>query len=102
MIRIAVVALLLILAIGPAKASEISQSLLDAEQAQCSTICSQEHGESKCASYCTCVMDRIRTEITLEEYRPIAMAMANGQEADSNSMTKLSDISTACERDSFQ
>ena len=102
MIRIAVIALTLLLTLGPAGSSEIPQSLLDADHAQCSTVCSQAQDESQCANYCTCVTDRMRNEFTLEEYTPMAMAMAEGQQADSNSMTKLSDIATVCVRDSFQ
>jgi|GEM_PF-6292695 len=102
MTRAAVVALSLLLAVKLAGASEIPQSLLDADYAQCFSVCSRAQDESQCIKYCSCVTDRERTEFTLDEYMPMAMAMAAGQQADSKSMTKLSDIATACVRDSFQ
>lgn len=102
MMRTIAVALSLLLATGPASASEIPQSFLDADYTHCLAACSERQAESQCAKYCSCVTDSMQTDFTLEEYTPMSMAMATGQQADAESVAKLGDIATACIRDTFQ
>jgi len=101
MIRTIVVVLPLLLTTGLAGASEIPQTFLDGDYAQCHSACSQARDESKCATY-WCVTDTMRSDFTLEEYMPMATAMAAGQQADSNSVAKLGGITTTCVREAFQ
>lgn len=102
MMRTMVVALALLLVTGSAGASEIPQTFLDADYAQCFSACGQAQDESQCATYCSCVTDTMRSEFTLEEYMPMATAMAAGQQADSNSVAKLGGIATICVQEAFR
>ncbi len=102
MIRTIVAVLPLLLATGLAGASEIPQTFLEADYAQCHSACSQAQDESKCATYCSCVTDTMQSDFTLEEYMPMATAMAAGQQADPNSVAKLGGIATTCVRETFQ
>jgi len=102
MMRSIFVALPLLLATGLAGASEIPPTFLEADYAQCVVACNQAQDESQCATYCSCVTDTMQSEFTLEEYMPMATAMASGQQADSNSVAKLGGIATACVREAFQ
>ena len=102
MLKTITVVLPLLLATGSARASEIPQSLLDADYTQCLATCGQSRDETQCATYCSCVTEGVQSEFTLEEYTPMALAMAAGQQADSESVTRLGTIATTCIRDTFQ
>ena len=102
MMRFVAAVLLPLLAAGAAGAEEIPQTLLDADYTQCHAACSQAKEESQCAVYCACITDSVQSEFTLEEYTPMALALAADQQADAASLSKLGGIAETCKNNSFQ
>jgi len=88
--------LLLLVAAGPALATEIPKEQLDNDFKSCMETCSQTYDQSKCTDFCNCTNDQAKAQFTYEEYQKLAADLNAATQANPDSLNKLKSIGSSC------
>jgi uncharacterized membrane protein len=80
-----------------AEAEPIPPEYLEADRQQCNLSCTQEnHPAQWCARYCDCTMQKMKAQITFEEYSAVSKAAVEDTPQPPNPLDKLSALATSC------
>ena len=95
---LAAAALIGLAASGVARAEPIPTQYLDKDQQSCIAACNGGHllSPESCSSYCSCEVQTIGTQFTLEEYKAMSEAVSQQQAPDQAMAEKLKTISNTC------
>ena len=85
-----------------AQAETIPQEYLEVDRKTCNQSCAAKGAtQDFCARVCDCSLERVKRQVSLEEYMAVSTAMSQNQTPPAASMRKLADIATSCAQENM-
>ena len=80
-----------------AQAETIPDEYLAVDRKTCNQACTEKGAAADwCQRNCDCSLDKVKAQVTLEEYMAVSQAMAQNQDPPAASIAKLTDIAKSC------
>ena len=93
----AAIVLLTVLAAAAAQAEPIPQEYIAFERRTCNEACTRDGASAQlCARYCDCSIEKLKAEVTFEEYTATGQSAAEDKTPPAGVPDKLAAIATAC------